>query len=435
MVKISNLNQTFYTKDGELEVLKNINFNLMEGQILTILGPSGSGKSTILNILTKLLKPTSGDVIINGKIGYMFQKDNLLEWRNIMDNITIGLEIQKKKTDEAMERVERLLKTYGLWDFRNMYPKELSGGMRQRVALIRTLSVDPDILLLDEPFSALDYQTRLMVNDDVYKIIKNENKSVILVTHDNMIASYAKKFLYLRDGQIINRIDCQNGSQVDFFNEIVKITTQDSLLKLFNPQNNLKKESKKEFQEKEIKNSVGEKTEDRKNENTTSQVKVETFEPKKSTTARLIVYAIFDGLEYDEASALRNRVLNFDKDAVRFNNTNYEEIEIPYGEIKSTKISMCSRSIISWPMPEFRFYLDLDIITKDNNICRFEVLNQRNALSLFDTLEKHQIVMEDPYGIVTLYRSKPDDLVRHRYLLYNFKKIAKEYNLDNPRNL
>ena len=149
MVKISNLNQTFYTKDGELEVLKNINFNLMEGQILTILGPSGSGKSTILNILTKLLKPTSGDVIINGKIGYMFQKDNLLEWRNIMDNITIGLEIQKKKTDEAMKRVERLLKTYDLWDFRNMYPKELSGGMRQRVALIRTLAVAPDILLLD----------------------------------------------------------------------------------------------------------------------------------------------------------------------------------------------------------------------------------------------------------------------------------------------
>ena len=115
----------------------------------------------------------------------MFQKDHLLEWRSIMDNITLGLEIMHKKNDKkSMERIERLLKTYGLWDFRNMYPKELSGGMRQRVALIRTLSVDPDILLLDEPFSALDYQTRLMVNDDVYKIIKNENKSVILVTHD-----------------------------------------------------------------------------------------------------------------------------------------------------------------------------------------------------------------------------------------------------------
>ena len=184
IIKISNLNQTFYTKEGELEVLKNINFNLLEGEILTILGPSGSGKSTILNILTNLLKPTSGDVIINGKIGYMFQKDNLLEWRNIMDNITIGLEIQNKKTDEAMKRVERLLKTYNLWEYRNMYPKELSGGMRQRVALIRTLSTGPDVLLLDEPFSALDYRTRLIVSDDVYKIIKNEGKSAILVTHD-----------------------------------------------------------------------------------------------------------------------------------------------------------------------------------------------------------------------------------------------------------
>ena len=184
IVKISDLCQTFYTKDGELEVLKNINFSLMENEILTLLGPSGSGKSTILNILTNLLKPTSGEVIINGKVGYMFQKDHLLEWRNIMDNITIGLEIQKQKTDEAMQRVERLLKTYDLWDFRNMYPKELSGGMRQRVALIRTLAVDPDILLLDEPFSALDYQTRILVSDDVYKIIKNEHKMAILVTHD-----------------------------------------------------------------------------------------------------------------------------------------------------------------------------------------------------------------------------------------------------------
>ena len=114
----------------------------------------------------------------------MFQKDHLLEWRNIMDNITIGLEIQKNKDPKAIKRVETLLKTYGLWEFRNMYPKELSGGMRQRVALIRTLAVDPDILLLDEPFSALDYQTRLLVSDDIYKIIKNENKTAIMVTHD-----------------------------------------------------------------------------------------------------------------------------------------------------------------------------------------------------------------------------------------------------------
>jgi NitT/TauT family transport system ATP-binding protein len=184
IVDVKNLTKNFYNREGEIEVLKNINFSLKEGEILTILGPSGSGKSTILNILTKLLEPTSGEVNIKGNIGYMFQRDHLLEWRNIMDNITIGLEIQNKKTPKAISRIENLLKTYGLWEFRNMYPKELSGGMKQRVALIRTLAVNPDILLLDEPFSALDYQTRILVSDDIYKIIKNENKSTILVTHD-----------------------------------------------------------------------------------------------------------------------------------------------------------------------------------------------------------------------------------------------------------
>lgn len=184
IVDVKNLTKNFYNKDGEIQVLNDISFSLSEGEILTLLGPSGSGKSTILNILTELLKPTSGKVNITGNIGYMFQKDHLLEWRTIMDNILIGLEIQKKKTPESISRIERLLKTYGLWDFRNMYPKELSGGMRQRVALIRTLAVNPDILLLDEPFSALDYQTRILVSDDVYKIIRNEGKSAILVTHD-----------------------------------------------------------------------------------------------------------------------------------------------------------------------------------------------------------------------------------------------------------
>lgn len=184
MVEVKDLNMNFYTMDGELQVLKDVNFTVEEGEILALLGPSGSGKSTLLNILTKLLKPTSGDVEIKGKIGYMFQRDHLLEWRTIMDNITIALEIQKKLTDEAKEKIESLLKAYDLWDFRNRYPRELSGGMRQRVALIRTLSINPDILLLDEPFSALDYQTRILVSDDITKIIKRERKTTILVTHD-----------------------------------------------------------------------------------------------------------------------------------------------------------------------------------------------------------------------------------------------------------
>ena len=183
-IQISNISKSFYTDTGELLVIDNLSLTLRKGEILALLGPSGSGKSTILNILSKLLEPTSGEVKINGRIGYMFQHDHLLEWRTIMDNVTIGLEIQKTLNEITKEKVEHLLKTYGLWEFRNRFPKELSGGMRQRAALIRTLATDPDILLLDEPFSALDYQTRLMVSDDIYQILKKEKKEAILVTHD-----------------------------------------------------------------------------------------------------------------------------------------------------------------------------------------------------------------------------------------------------------
>ena len=183
-IQISNISKSFYTDAGELLVLDDLSLTLKKGEILALLGPSGSGKSTILNILSQLLEPTSGDVKINGRIGYMFQHDHLLEWRTIMDNVTIGLEIQKTLNETSKEKVEHLLKTYGLWEFRNRFPKELSGGMRQRAALIRTLATDPDILLLDEPFSALDYQTRLMVSDDIYQILKKEKKEAVLVTHD-----------------------------------------------------------------------------------------------------------------------------------------------------------------------------------------------------------------------------------------------------------
>lgn len=183
-IEVVDVSKRFYTEDGEILVINQLNMTLKRGEILGILGPSGSGKSTILNMLSHILEPTSGHITIDGEIGYMFQRDHLLEWRTIMDNVLIGLEIQKKLTKETKEKVEHLLKTYGLWDFKDRYPRELSGGMRQRAALIRTLSTSPDILLLDEPFSALDYQTRLMVSDDIYQIIKRENKEAILVTHD-----------------------------------------------------------------------------------------------------------------------------------------------------------------------------------------------------------------------------------------------------------
>ena len=184
ILNITNLSKSFFTLDGEVEVLKDLNIDLKEGEKLAIVGPSGCGKSTILNLISNLIKPSSGTINLKGDVGYMFQKDNLLEWRNIYKNITLGLEIKGKINDDQKNKINDLLKKYGLYEFRNSYPSELSGGMRQRVALIRTLVLNPSILLLDEPFSALDAQTKIAVNEDVYNIVTKENKSVILVTHD-----------------------------------------------------------------------------------------------------------------------------------------------------------------------------------------------------------------------------------------------------------
>lgn len=184
ILNIQNLSKSFFTLEGEIEVLKDINFKLKEGEKIAIVGPSGCGKSTILNLISGLIQASKGTIDLNGDVGYMFQKDNLLEWRTIYKNITIGLEIKGKITNEQKEKIDYLLKNYGLYDFKNSYPHELSGGMRQRVALIRTLVLNPSILLLDEPFSALDAQTKITVNEDVYNIVTKENKGVILVTHD-----------------------------------------------------------------------------------------------------------------------------------------------------------------------------------------------------------------------------------------------------------
>lgn len=189
LLQMEQVSMHFFHSDGVLPVLKGISFSLQQGEIAAILGPSGCGKSTVLNILSGLLTPSEGQVFCKGTIGYMFQRDHLLDWRTIYDNVMIGLEVQKKTKEGAslqkqIARVETLLLTYGLWEFRKRYPSELSGGMRQRAALIRTLAVNPDILLLDEPFSALDSQTRLTVSEDIYNIIRQEAKAAILVTHD-----------------------------------------------------------------------------------------------------------------------------------------------------------------------------------------------------------------------------------------------------------
>ena len=186
ILELKNIKKIYHEKQGEIIALDNISFNVRDKEFISIIGPSGCGKSTILSILANIESLTQGEIKIKDKVkvGYMLQQDSLFPWKTVLENCYIGLKIQKQDTKENKNKVLELLKKYGLYEFKDKYPSSLSGGMRQRVALIRTLATNPDILLLDEPFSALDYQTRLKLSDDLYKIIKNEKKSAIMVTHD-----------------------------------------------------------------------------------------------------------------------------------------------------------------------------------------------------------------------------------------------------------
>lgn len=192
LLEIRDVSLSYHTVSGETRALSHISFHLLPGEFLAVVGPSGCGKSTLLNLICGLLPTEKGTILMNGtpplpgdpRIGYMLQKDHLLEWRSIYKNILLGLEIRKELTPEKLAHAEALLQTYGLDRFRDARPSQLSGGMRQRAALIRTLVLEPELLLLDEPFSALDYQTRLNVSDDIGKILKSSGKPAILVTHD-----------------------------------------------------------------------------------------------------------------------------------------------------------------------------------------------------------------------------------------------------------
>lgn len=191
-VELENVGLNYHTEAGEVVALRDVNLTVKDQEFVAIVGQSGCGKSTLLSLVSGLLKPSQGLVTIDGnevqgtskRIGYMLQQDYLFEWRTILDNALLGLEIAKERTPEAMDAVKEMLKTYGLGGFEHYYPSQLSGGMRQRVALIRTLAMKPDVLLLDEPFSALDYQNRLSVGEEVVKILRERKKTVIMVTHD-----------------------------------------------------------------------------------------------------------------------------------------------------------------------------------------------------------------------------------------------------------
>lgn len=198
LLELSKVCYSYHSKTGETYALSDISFQVQQGEFIAVVGPSGCGKSTLLSLISGLLVPESGSIlfadaqksgkknapVLREKIGYMLQKDHLFEWRTIYRNVVLGLEIQNKLNEETRMKIDKMLMDYGLYRFRNSRPSELSGGMRQRAALIRTLALEPELLLLDEPFSALDFQTRLSVCDDVSSILHKEKKTALLVTHD-----------------------------------------------------------------------------------------------------------------------------------------------------------------------------------------------------------------------------------------------------------
>lgn len=192
LLELKNIGFSYHTLGGETKALTNISFGVREGEFLAIVGPSGCGKSTLLSIIAGLLKSEEGSILVNNsdgslhypKVGYMLQQDHLLDWRNVFQNVLLGLEIHHKLTEDNINYVNQLLEEYGLIAFKNKRPCELSGGMKQRAALIRTLALKPELLLLDEAFSALDYQTRLIVSADICELIRKTGKTVIMITHD-----------------------------------------------------------------------------------------------------------------------------------------------------------------------------------------------------------------------------------------------------------
>ncbi len=192
ILELKNIGYSYHSLHGETKALENVSFGVQEGEFIAIVGPSGCGKSTLLSIIAGLIAPEQGTILVNNpdgslhypRIGYMLQKDHLFEWRSVYKNVILGLELRHMLTPERLANVDRLLEEYGLDKFRDKRPSELSGGMKQRAALIRTLALEPQLLLLDEPFSALDYQTRLMVSADICRLIREAGKTMIIITHD-----------------------------------------------------------------------------------------------------------------------------------------------------------------------------------------------------------------------------------------------------------
>lgn len=412
--------------------LNNVDFVLQEGDFISVMGPSGSGKSTLLNCISTLDTVSKGSIKVLGvesttmsdrelsafryeSLGFIFQNHNLISTLSIFDNIATPVILGKMDPRKIGQKVLSLAKELNIEHILYKKPGECSGGEKQRVAIARALVNDPKILICDEPTGNLDSKN----SHELLSLLSYLNKkgmSIVLVTHDNMIASYAKTFMYLRDGSIKTMLRRNTSSQVDFFNEIVKVTTQDSLIKLFND----KKKEPETSADAIVRHDI-------------SSTNVERQDYQNDVALkRHIVYAIFPSKEETSDEAAHYTNLKIDEKTLSYRNILNEDIEIKMQDIKEIKLSLCARHRSFGVFSEYMYYCDLDIITAHQTYT-FELKNRNDLTPLFNLFIEQQIPIIDPVGVVQIYQTKSDYLQRHRYIQYRYKELAKKYNLDYPR--
>lgn len=404
--------------------LHQVDFIVKEGDFISVMGPSGSGKSTLLNCISTLDSISSGSLNILDKpastlndtemsnfryeyLGFIFQNHNLISTLSIFDNIATPVILGNRKPEEITIKIQELATRLNITSILHKKPNECSGGEKQRAAIARALVNDPKLIICDEPTGNLDS----LNSHEVLSVLSDLNKqgiSIVIVTHDNMIASYAKTFMYLRDAQIHTVLHRNDADQVDFFNGIVKVTTQDSLLKFFSKNNS--STTNKISNQKVSSPLVDKETMD------TSERKI-----------REKVYAIFESNTTVNKNAQKSRPLLVSNDKISYTNVSHEFIAIYFSDINSVKITLKPHLQYGY-VTEYLFYVIIDIVTSQGNY-PFLLLNTDDLTPLFTVFMEHNIQLADPINIQELYRKHPDYLARTRYLQSQLKRLKKEFNI------
>ena len=400
--------------------LNQVSFALNEGDFVSIMGPSGSGKSTLLNCISTLDDISTGTLKILGDhvstlndeqlstfryeyLGFIFQNHNLITTLSIYDNIATPVILGQKSPQEINERIHQIAKRLNIENILNKRPSECSGGEKQRAAIARALVNNPKIIICDEPTGNLDSTN----SHEVLTLLEELNKegtSIILVTHDNMIASYAKTLFYLRDGQVQSVLHRNGALQTDFFNEIVKVTTEDSLLKFFNT-------------------NISDTKVDTPVSSINKEVIDNTDKPRKED-----VYAFFDSPYPVDSFASNHRPLQITKESISYDTIFHQHVDIATSEIIE---------VMFWPhlifknfgvLSQWTFFPQLNIETKERKYT-FNLKNRNSILPLFQLFRDLTIPIKDPVGIEKVYQEKPDAMTRDKYFQYNLKRLKKEFDL------